>query len=94
MSASSQEEMRLSPRLNQHASGVVLGVTQIINGLYNPVIITIIIIFFIHGDRIHRNHDQRLVWTMSCTLNRAVGAKITFNGSRSNSASLTIIGHY
>ena len=32
-----QDEMRLSPRLNQHASGVVLGVTQIINGLYNPV---------------------------------------------------------
>ena len=64
MSASSQEEMRLSPRLNQHASGVVLGVTQIINGLYNPVIITIIIIFFIHGDRIHRNHDQRLIWTI------------------------------
>ena len=68
MSASSQEEMRLSPRLNQHASGVVLGVTQIINGLYNPVIITkIIIIFFIHSDRIHRKHDQRLVWTLSFT---------------------------
>ena len=44
-----QEEMRLSPRLNQHASGVVLGVTQIINGLYNPVslIIITITIFFI-----------------------------------------------
>ena len=37
-----KDEMRLSPRLNQHASGVVLGVTQIINGLYNPVIIIII----------------------------------------------------
>ena len=34
--------MRLSPRLNQHASGVVLGVTQIINGLYNPVSLIII----------------------------------------------------
>ena len=33
--------MRLSPRLNQHASGVVLGVTQIINGLYNPVSVII-----------------------------------------------------
>ena len=77
MSASSQEEMRLSPRLNQHASGVVLGVTQIINGLYNPVI-TIIIFFFIDDDgRIHCNHDHRLVWTKSCTLNHAVGAKIT-----------------
>ena len=41
--------MRLSPRLNQHASGVVLGVTQIINGLYNPVssIIITTTIFFI-----------------------------------------------
>ena len=29
--------MRLSPLLNQHASGVVLGITQIINGLDNPV---------------------------------------------------------
>ena len=29
--------MRLSPLLNRHASGVVLGVTQIINGLDNPV---------------------------------------------------------
>ena len=59
MSASSQEEMRLSPRLNQHASGVVLGVTQIINGLYNPVIITnIIIFFFIDDGRIHCNHDH------------------------------------
>ena len=28
-----QAEMRLSPRLNQHASGVILGVSQIINGL-------------------------------------------------------------
>ena len=59
MSASSQEEMRLSPRLNQHASGVVLGVTQIINGLYNPVIITTIIIFFIDDGRIHCNHDHQ-----------------------------------
>ena len=63
MSASSQEEMRLSPRLNQHASGVVLGVTQIINGLYNPVIITIIttiiIFFFIDDGRIHCNHDHQ-----------------------------------
>ena len=32
-----QEEMRLSPRLNQHASGVILGVTAIINGLHSPV---------------------------------------------------------
>ena len=32
-----QDEMRLSPRLKQPASGVVLVVTQIINGLYNPV---------------------------------------------------------
>ena len=40
-------EMRLSPRLNQHASGVVLGVTQIINGLYNPVIISILILIII-----------------------------------------------
>ena len=41
--------MRLSPRLNQHASGVVLGVTQIINGLYNPVssIVITTAIFFI-----------------------------------------------
>ena len=60
MSASSQEEMRLSPRLNQHASGVVLGVTQIINGLYNPVIITTIIIFFFIDDgRIQCNHDNQ-----------------------------------
>ena len=36
-----KDEMRLSPRLNQHASGVVLGVTQIINGLYNPVVVII-----------------------------------------------------
>ena len=36
-----KDEMRLSPRLNQHASGVVLGVTQIINGLYNPVSVII-----------------------------------------------------
>ena len=29
--------MRSSPRLNQHASGVILGVSQIINGLDDPV---------------------------------------------------------
>ena len=29
--------MRNSPRLHSHASGVVLGITQIINGLDNPV---------------------------------------------------------
>ena len=33
----SEEEMRISPRLQSHASGVVLGITQIINGLENPV---------------------------------------------------------
>jgi hypothetical protein len=33
----SDEEMRLSPWLIQHASGVVLGVTQIVNGLENQV---------------------------------------------------------
>ena len=32
-----EEELRKSPRLHSHASGVVLGVTQIINGLENPV---------------------------------------------------------
>ena len=32
-----EEELRNSPRLRSHASGVVLGVTQIINGLENPV---------------------------------------------------------
>ena len=32
-----EEELRNSPRLHSHASGVVLGVTQIINGLENPV---------------------------------------------------------
>ena len=37
LSITNQEEMRLSPLLNQHASGVVLGITQIINGLDNPV---------------------------------------------------------
>ena len=35
----SDEEMRLSPWLIQHASGVVLGVTQIVNGLENPVLL-------------------------------------------------------
>ena len=38
-----QEEMRLSPRLNQHASGVILGVSQIINGLEDQVNSSIII---------------------------------------------------
>ena len=33
----SEEELRISPRLLSHASGVLLGVTQIINGLENPV---------------------------------------------------------
>ena len=33
----SEEELRISPRLMSHASGVLLGVTQIINGLENPV---------------------------------------------------------
>ena len=37
-----KDEMRLSPRVNQHASGVVLGVTQIINGLNNPVNIIVL----------------------------------------------------
>jgi hypothetical protein len=32
-----EEEMLLSPRFNQHASGVVLGISQIVNGLENPV---------------------------------------------------------
>ena len=30
-------ELMASPRLNQHASGLILGVTQIINGLSSPV---------------------------------------------------------
>ena len=33
-----EEELRNSPRLNSHASGLVLGITHIINGLENPVI--------------------------------------------------------
>ena len=33
----SEEELRTSPRLQSHASGVLLGVTQIVNGLENPV---------------------------------------------------------
>ena len=32
-----EEELRKSPRLTSHASGVILGVTHIINGLENPV---------------------------------------------------------
>ena len=32
-----EEEMLKSPRLNAVGSGMVLGVTQIINGLENPV---------------------------------------------------------
>ena len=32
-----EEELRSSPRLQSHASGVLLGVTQIVNGLENPV---------------------------------------------------------
>ena len=35
----SDAELRESPRLTSHASGVVLGVTHIINGLENPVIV-------------------------------------------------------
>ena len=37
LSSFNEEELRLSPRLHSHASGVVLGITQIINGLENPV---------------------------------------------------------
>ena len=37
LSALTEEELRGSPRLASHASGVVLGVSQIINGLENPV---------------------------------------------------------
>ena len=33
-----EEELRKSPRLTSHASGVILGVTHIINGLENPVV--------------------------------------------------------
>ena len=32
-----EQELMASPRLNQHASGLILGVTQIINGLSSPV---------------------------------------------------------
>ena len=39
-----QEEMRVSPRLSQHASGVILGVSQIINGLEDQVNSSIIIV--------------------------------------------------
>ena len=48
----------MSPRLNQHASGVVLGVTQIVNGLDDPVvviIIDIIIVEIINVDTIFVN---------------------------------------
>jgi hypothetical protein len=45
----SDEEMRLSPWLIQHASGVVLGVTQIVNGLENPV--SPYILFLYQGTR-------------------------------------------
>ncbi|XP_023321165.1 globin-like [Eurytemora carolleeae] len=34
-----EDELRKSPRLNSHASGVLLGVTQIINGLDNQLIV-------------------------------------------------------
>ena len=34
-----EEEMLQSPRLNAVGSGMVLGVTQIINGLENPVLL-------------------------------------------------------
>ena len=33
----SEEELRNSPRLQSHASGVLLGITHIVNGLENPV---------------------------------------------------------
>ena len=39
----SDDELRVSPRLTSHASGVVLGVTHIINGLENPVTLTEIV---------------------------------------------------
>ena len=39
LSNMSDAELRESPRLTSHASGVVLGVTHIINGLENPVIV-------------------------------------------------------
>ena len=37
----SEEELRNSPRLQSHASGVLLGITHIVNGLENPVSLTI-----------------------------------------------------
>ena len=36
----SEEELRNSPRLQSHASGVLLGITHIVNGLENPVSLT------------------------------------------------------
>ena len=33
----SEEELRNSPRLQSHASGALLGITHIVNGLENPV---------------------------------------------------------
>ena len=33
----SEEELRASPRLRSHASGVMLGITHIISGLDDPV---------------------------------------------------------
>jgi len=58
-----EEEMRLSPRLNQHASGVVLGVTQIINGLYNPLVVKEVAIKFAssHFTRGVRENNVRLL---------------------------------
>ena len=37
----SEEELRNSPRLQSHASGVLLGITHIVNGLENQVSLTI-----------------------------------------------------
>jgi len=58
-----EDEMRLSPRLNQHASGVVLGVTQIINGLYNPLVVKEVAIKFAssHFPRGVRENNVRLL---------------------------------
>ena len=39
-----EEELKRSPRLHSHASGVLLGVSQIINGLENPVRYTLFLI--------------------------------------------------
>ena len=33
----SEDELRVSPRLQSHASGVLLGITQIVNGLDSQV---------------------------------------------------------